>query len=54
MKYARLEKMPAILTGTYLAMDCPSCGRRRLEWHENGDIVCEICGVNHSRKGEES
>lgn len=37
----------------YLPMDCPNCGRRRLEYGINGDggvvyIECEKCGANSS------
>jgi hypothetical protein len=41
----------AIFPRGYLPMDCPSCGRRRLEYglNDDGDVIyvkCEKCGAN--------
>ena len=36
----------------YLPMDCPVCGRRRLEWFANKEgaiilVKCEKCGIEN-------
>lgn len=41
-------------TVIYLPMDCPNCGRRRLEW-DGVHVICEKCRVvnwQHPSRGE--
>lgn len=34
----------------YASVDCPNCNRRRVEEYNNGELICEKCNWNVTKK----
>jgi hypothetical protein len=47
---ARIRALMALMTAVYLPMDCPICGRHRLEW-DGKHVRCEKCTTSSDFDG---